>query len=84
MLCSFGQRGVSIHQVIEIYIYIFDTLNEIPLCSMQVRVMMFNATFSNISIISWRSVLLLAETEVPGENHRPVTSHWQTLLQNVA
>jgi len=22
MLCSFGQRGVSIHQVIEIYIYI--------------------------------------------------------------
>jgi hypothetical protein len=34
-----------------------------------------NATFNNISVISWRSVLLVEETEVPGENHRPVTSH---------
>jgi hypothetical protein len=31
----------------------------------------FNATFNNISIISWRSVLLVAETEGPGEKHRP-------------
>jgi hypothetical protein len=23
----------------------------------------------------WRSVLLVEETEEPGENHRPVTSH---------
>ena len=23
------------------------------------------------------------ETEEPGENHRPVASHWQTLLYNV-
>jgi hypothetical protein len=29
----------------------------------------FNATFSNISAISWRSVLLVEETEVPEENH---------------
>jgi hypothetical protein len=36
-------------------------------------VMMFNATFNNISVISWRSVLYLEETGVPGENHRPVT-----------
>jgi hypothetical protein len=28
--------------------------------------------FSNISAISWRSVLLMEET---GENHRPVASH---------
>ena len=35
----------------------------------------FNATFNNISVISWRSVLLVEETGVPGENHRPVTSH---------
>ena len=34
--------------------------------------MVFNATFNNISVISWRSVLLVEETEVPGENHRPV------------
>ena len=39
----------------------------------------FNATFNNISAISWRSVLLVEETEVPGENHMPVTGNWQTL-----
>jgi hypothetical protein len=31
-----------------------------------VRVMMFNATFNNISVISWRLALLVEETEVPG------------------
>jgi hypothetical protein len=35
------------------------------------RVMMFNATFNTISVISKRSVLLEEETEVPGENHWP-------------
>ena len=29
----------------------------------------FNATFINISDISWRSVLLVEETGVPGESH---------------
>ena len=37
--------------------------------------MMLNDTFNNISVISWRSVLLVEETGVPGENHRPVGSH---------
>ena len=46
--------------------------------------MVFNATFNNISVISWRSVVLVEETGVPGENHRPVASHWQTLSHNVA
>jgi len=45
-------------------------------------VMVLNATFSNISVISWRSVLLVEETGVPGENHRPAASHWQTLSLN--
>jgi len=35
-----------------------------------------NATFKDISVISWRSVLLMEETGVPGENHRPVASRW--------
>ena len=39
--------------------------------------MMFNATFNNISVISWQSVLLVEENGVPGENHRPVISHYQ-------
>ena len=38
--------------------------------------MVFNATFNNISVISWRSALLVEEI---GENHLPVASHKQTL-----
>ena len=45
--------------------------------------MVFNATFNNISDISWRSVLLVEENGVPGENHRHVASHRQTLTCNV-
>ena len=41
----------------------------------RVRVMVFNATFNNISVISWRSVLLVEEIGVPGEHHRPAASH---------
>jgi len=37
--------------------------------------MVFSATFSTISAISWRSVLLVEETGGPGENHRPAASH---------
>jgi hypothetical protein len=33
--------------------------------------MVFNATFNNISVISWQSILLVEETGVPEENHRP-------------
>jgi hypothetical protein len=40
----------------------------------RVRVMVFNATFNNIAVIWWRSVLLVEETGVPRENYRPVTS----------
>ena len=45
--------------------------------------MVFNATFNNISVILWWSVLLVEETRVPGDNHRPSTSHRQTLSHNV-
>jgi hypothetical protein len=31
----------------------------------------------------WLSVLLVEETGVPGESHRPVASHWQTSSHNV-
>jgi len=40
-----------------------------------VRVLVFDATFNNISIILWRSILFVEETGVPRENHRPATSH---------
>jgi hypothetical protein len=29
-------------------------------------------------------VLLVEETKVPGENHRSVTNHWQTLSHSIA
>ena len=46
--------------------------------------MVFNANFNNISVISWRSVLLVEETGGPKENHRTVAaSHGQTLSHNV-
>jgi hypothetical protein len=38
--------------------------------------MVFNTTFNNnISVISWRSVLLMEETRVTEENHQPAASH---------
>ena len=40
-----------------------------------VIVMVFDATFNNISVISWLPVLLVEETGVHGENHRPAASH---------
>jgi hypothetical protein len=41
--------------------------------------MVFNATVSYIV----PSVLLVEETGLPGENHRPAVSHLQTLSHNV-
>jgi hypothetical protein len=37
--------------------------------------MLFNATFKNISDISWLSVLLVEETGVAGENDKPVAHY---------
>ena len=39
-----------------------------------------NATFNNILVILWGSVLLVEET---GENHRPLARHLQSLTHNV-
>jgi hypothetical protein len=43
--------------------------------------MVFNATFNNISVISWQSVLLVEKTGGPGENHRLVASHYKTFIR---
>ena len=57
----------------------FFTIKVSPLCVTGlykfVRVLMFNATFNHILVMSLRSVLLVEEIRVPGKNHRPVTSH---------
>jgi hypothetical protein len=41
-----------------------------------ILLLVFNATFSNISAISWRPVLVVEEDGVPGENHRSWASYW--------
>ena len=55
----------------------------INIITLWVMAMVLNATFNNLSDISWRSVLLVEETRVPGENNRPAASHWKTLSHNV-
>ena len=54
-------------------------LIRVVVCENRVRIIVFNATFNNISVILWKSVLLVE----PGENYRPDASHWQTLSHNV-
>ena len=48
-----------------------------------VWLMVLNTTFNNIAVVSRRSALLMEETEVTRENHRPVASHGQALSHNV-
>ena len=45
--------------------------------------MVFNATFNNISVISWQSVLLVEETGVPGENLWQVTDKHYYIMNEV-
>jgi hypothetical protein len=40
-----------------------------------VCLVVFNATFNNIPVVSWRLVLLVEETGGLEENHRPGASH---------
>ena len=44
---------------------------------------MFNATFNNISIMFWQTILLVDEAGIPEENQRSVASLRQTLSHNV-
>jgi hypothetical protein len=45
--------------------------------------MVFNATFNNILVISWRSVLMIENTGELGENEQPAASNRQTLSHKV-
>jgi len=44
------------------------------------RVMVLNAIFNNISVISWLSVLLVGVSGAPGENHLQTLSHNVVLI----
>ena len=70
----YDRCGASYHEdalVTALFVCLFDWL------------MVFNAAFNNISVISSRSVLLLEEIGGPEEYHRPVASRWQILSHNV-
>ena len=61
---------------------IFLIMKALVLWTYIVCFMVFNATFNNISVISWQSILFVEETGGPRENHWSVASHWQTLSHN--
>ena len=55
------------------FVHLFDKM---LMCRvhLMIRVTVFNATINNILVISWRSILLVEEIGVPGENLRPIAS----------
>ena len=63
------KKNQAICRLVKIIFCIYDLSME------RASVVVFNATLNNISVISWRSVLLVEETRVPGKNHRPVARH---------
>jgi hypothetical protein len=61
---------VIVHQVVTLRVDLYSTYS-----TYMVWFMVLNTTFNNISVISWRSVLLVEGTGAPRENHRPVAGH---------
>ena len=63
----------SVHgEVYSIYHYVIKYVTVNDCCQLnKMMILVLNATFSNISAISWRPVLVVEEAGVPGENHRP-------------
>jgi hypothetical protein len=79
------QTNMKIVWYVACYYNIYKILmlfNDVPLIYV-IGIMVFNATFSNFSLISWRVVLLVGEIGLPRENYQLAASHWQTLSYNV-
>jgi hypothetical protein len=69
LLQQLKQITINIFLPLKLISNILTTCTSISSCGLGVRVMVFNATFNNISVILWPSVLLVEETGVPRENH---------------
>ena len=69
-------RTIYQYNVVD-FIHVFILLCVVVLCLTYglVWFIVFNATFNNISVISWWSALLVEETGVSGEKHRLAPSH---------
>ena len=72
-VCTSIQNVIKRNRSLTSYTIIFFSRKESKCLTIVVLreggVMVFNATSNNFSAISWRSVLLVEETVVPGENH---------------
>ena len=62
MLTRYAISKTCILYILSYYLLFLVTNNEFDF-------LVFNATFSNISAISWRPVIVVGEAGVPGENH---------------
>ena len=62
MLTRYAISKTCILYILSYYLLFLVTNNELDF-------LVFNATFSNISAISWRPVIVVGEAGVPGENH---------------
>jgi hypothetical protein len=71
------QLNTSLQNKLMNYFQVVTCKNVFKMAAIQFWFMVFNATFNNISVISWRSVLLVEETGIQGENHRPAAG-WIT------
>ena len=55
--------------IADYFAYLPGLIHYLHLYWRQYKVMLLNVTFNNMSAIQWRSVLLVEETGVPGENY---------------
>ena len=75
---AYSQPKRPLASIYDIYLYVsVSRLWNIDICKVRfdmILFIVFNATFSSISAITWRPVFVVAEAGVPGENHRPWAS----------
>jgi hypothetical protein len=65
IVCFIDIGGIDDQQSLNFLFIIFDLI-----------LIVLNTTFSNISAISWRPVLVVEEAGVRRKNHRPWASNW--------
>jgi hypothetical protein len=73
---SHTKRHIQIPSNIIFYLFVYIYKKGVIVVMVMVIIIMLNTTFNNISVISWRLVILMEETR---EIYRLVASHWQTL-----
>jgi hypothetical protein len=69
---------ILVNDTVHVITFIRTDFAEVNMVGYLVGFMVFNTTFNNSSVtfcISWWSVLLVEETGVHRENHRPAESH---------